>query len=87
MFQIGGDVEDLSEALQGQKRSVPLGSGHCSALIKLLPGNKDIYIAQDTWTGFSQMLRVLKKYDFRFNTNEGNFMKCTSKVSDSRFSH
>ena len=65
-------MEDLSEALGNPDHQRILGSGHCSALIKLLPANKDIYIAQDTWNGYESMLRVLKKYDFAFTTKPGN---------------
>ncbi|KAI0207905.1 putative phospholipase B-like 2 [Lamellibrachia satsuma] len=77
LLQVGGDVEDLAQAfggedhhsnhqsIHGNKRIV--GSGHCSALIKLLSGNQDLYVAQDTWTGYNGMLRVLKKYDFGYH--------------------
>jgi hypothetical protein len=64
MLQISGDVEDLESAFQKEGKEEFLGSGHCSALIKLLSGFKDVYIAQDTWSGFNGMLRMLKKYDF-----------------------
>ena len=40
-----------------------IGSGHCSALIKLLPGNKDLFISHVTWDSYSGMLRVFKLYD------------------------
>ena len=47
-----------------------LGSGSCSALIKVLPGNKDIYIAHDTWNSYQSMLRVLKKYTFAYHWDD-----------------
>ena len=67
-MQIGGDLEDLESALQPGKQlaQTVVGSGHCSALVKLLPNMSDLYVAQDTWTTFQSMLRVLKKYKFNF---------------------
>ena len=44
-----------------------LGSGSCSALIKILPGNQDLYVAHDTWNSYQSMLRMLKKYDFAYH--------------------
>ncbi|XP_064612356.1 putative phospholipase B-like 2 [Liolophura sinensis] len=67
MFQIGGDLEDLESALNKEDRDRVHGSGSCSALIKLLPDNADLYVSHDTWSGFETMLRILKKYDFGFH--------------------
>ena len=39
-----------------------MGSGSCSALIKIIDGNKDLYVSHDTWNSYQSMLRVLKKY-------------------------
>ena len=44
-----------------------LGSGSCSALVKLLPGNQDLYVSHDTWNSYQSMLRVLKKYSLGFH--------------------
>ena len=61
-------MEDLPDALGIPKfKKKTVGSGSCSALIKLLPGNQDLYVAQDTWTSYQDMLRVLKKYDFAYH--------------------
>ena len=74
MLQINGDLEDLEAALQPSYENLPewVGASHCSALVKLLPGNEDIYVAQDTWTTYQSMLRILKKYDFKFHENLPN---------------
>ena len=66
-MQIDGDLDDLEAAL-GNDNNVkkPFGNGHCSALVKVLPGNEDLFVAQDTWTEYQQMLRILKKYVFPF---------------------
>ncbi|XP_019646656.1 PREDICTED: putative phospholipase B-like 2 [Branchiostoma belcheri] len=67
IFQISGDMEDLQEALKDRDSHRVLGSGSCSALVKLLPGNTDLFVAHDTWNTFQSMLRIIKKYQFPFN--------------------
>ncbi|XP_006819530.1 putative phospholipase B-like 2, partial [Saccoglossus kowalevskii] len=66
LLQIDGDLEDLQSALGNKKQKRPLGGGSCSALIKMLPGNSDLYVSQVTWSAYQTMLRILKKYDFPF---------------------
>ncbi|XP_071946459.1 putative phospholipase B-like 2 [Antedon mediterranea] len=66
LLQISGDLEDLEVALDKPDRNPVFGSGSCSALIKLLPGNKDIYVSHDTWSVYNSMIRIVKKYDFAF---------------------
>lgn len=36
----------------------------CSALIKVLADNADIYTSHVTWNGYESMIRLLKKYNF-----------------------
>ena len=36
----------------------------CSALIKVLPDNKEIFFSHVTWNGYESMIRILKKYNF-----------------------
>ncbi|XP_033828794.1 putative phospholipase B-like 2 [Periophthalmus magnuspinnatus] len=69
LFQMGGDLEDLEAALKKPSETQPLGSGSCSALIKLLPNNKDLLISHDTWNTYQSMLRIIKKYIFPFRTS------------------
>ena len=73
-MNIFGDLEDLEQAfnLDGKYDNVTklLGSGSCSALIKLLPGNQDLYIAHDTWNSYQSMLRILKKYTFSYHWDD-----------------
>ncbi|XP_064620556.1 putative phospholipase B-like 2 [Lineus longissimus] len=66
-FQIGGDLEDLESALKKEDKTHLLGSGSCSALVKLLPGNKELFMSHDTWSGFQSMLRIQKRYQFGFH--------------------
>ncbi|XP_076007165.1 putative phospholipase B-like 2 [Genypterus blacodes] len=69
LFQMGGDLEDLESALNQSSKSRPLGSGSCSALIKLLPNNKDLLVSHDTWSNYKYMLRIMKKYNFAFRVS------------------
>ena len=59
-------MEDLEPALHKSTTTRVKGAGSCSALIKLLPGNKDLYVSQDTWDTYNSMLRILKKYTFPY---------------------
>eukprot|EP00931_Biecheleriopsis_adriatica_P095125 TRINITY_DN68753_c0_g1_i1.p1 TRINITY_DN68753_c0_g1~~TRINITY_DN68753_c0_g1_i1.p1 ORF type:complete len:557 (-),score=92.09 TRINITY_DN68753_c0_g1_i1:27-1697(-) len=36
---------------------------HCSSVIRMAPGNLDMFMGHNTWTGYYSMLRVLKEYD------------------------
>lgn len=67
-MNILGDLEDLEQALKKKEQRV-LGSGSCSALVKVLPNNGDIYFAQDAWAPYNTMLRILKKYSLKFHTS------------------
>eukprot|EP00066_Takifugu_rubripes_P008684 XP_003975045.1 PREDICTED: putative phospholipase B-like 2 [Takifugu rubripes] len=69
LFQLGGDLEDLESALNKSSQTRPLGSGSCSALIKLLPNHKDLLISHDTWNTYQSMLRIIKKYIFAFKVS------------------
>uniref|UniRef100_A0AAQ5ZQC6 Phospholipase B-like n=1 Tax=Amphiprion ocellaris TaxID=80972 RepID=A0AAQ5ZQC6_AMPOC len=69
LFQLGGDLEDLESALNKSSQTRPLGSGSCSALIKLLPNNKELLVSHDTWNNYQSMLRIMKKYIFAFNAS------------------
>ena len=68
-MQAATELEALSAAL-GKKgiHHVP-GTGSCSALIKLLPGNKDLYISHVTWDSYLEMLRVFKLIDVPFSVS------------------
>ncbi|XP_042871077.1 putative phospholipase B-like 2 [Penaeus japonicus] len=71
-----GDIEDLESALDPTLNSMSiedfinsgrtLGDGHCSALVKVLPGNTDLYVSHVTWNTYQSMLRVQKKYILPF---------------------
>ncbi|XP_065149185.1 putative phospholipase B-like 2 [Paramisgurnus dabryanus] len=69
LFQLGGDLEDLEAALNKSSQARTVGSGSCSALIKLLPGNKNLLMSHDTWNTYQSMLRILKRYNFAYRTS------------------
>lgn len=65
MFSLVGDFLDLEAAL---KRIPDVRSFNqvpaCSALVKIVGENDDIYIAHDAWFLYRSMLRIQKKYVF-----------------------
>ena len=72
-MNIFGDMFDLSKALSHQHNLNvtfdDLGMGHCSALFKILPGNKDLYASHVSWHFFQYMLRIQKKYTLEYSTD------------------
>ncbi|XP_067135392.1 putative phospholipase B-like 2 [Centruroides vittatus] len=74
LFNLFGDLLDLEIILNKTDRNHIIDNGHCSALIKFLPGYKDLYVAHDTWNNYTTMLRILKKYvmPLRINTTENS---------------
>lgn len=71
LLQISGDLEDLEAALGGGGGG-SLWAGSCSALVKLLPGNADLLVSQDTWGDYFSMLRTYKLYDLKFSMSSLN---------------
>ena len=74
-MQLGG-LSDLEQALMNRtSKHHVVGEGSCSALIKLLPNNKELFISQDTWDSYSSMLRVYKLYELQLvnNSNPSKF--------------
>lgn len=69
LFQMGGDLEDLESALNRSSRTRAVGSGSCSALIKVLPGRQDLLVSHDTWNTYQSMLRILKRYSLAYRTS------------------
>lgn len=61
-----GDLFDLEVVLNRKTQRV-LGEGRCSALVKVLPNNKDIYFTHNSWTTYCTMLRTLKKFSLNYH--------------------
>ncbi|XP_039191573.1 phospholipase B-like 1 [Crotalus tigris] len=72
-----GDLLDLIPALHSELRKSDFRSmpdvsriyqwdmGHCSALIKVLPGYENIYFAHSSWFTYASTLRIYKHLDFK----------------------
>ncbi|XP_041348219.1 putative phospholipase B-like 2 [Gigantopelta aegis] len=69
VLQLGDDLQDLELVLNKPKTTRVTGSGSCSALIKVLPGNGDLYVSHVTWSSYNTMLRILKKYSFPYRVS------------------
>lgn len=63
-----GDLLDLELKFGRFKDLHSLMALTCSALIKIAPGNKDIYFAHTSWFTYKSMLRMQKKYKFPWHT-------------------
>ncbi|KAM8930690.1 phospholipase B-like 1 [Pelodytes ibericus] len=44
--------------------------GHCSALIKVLPGNENVFFGHSSWFTYAAMLRVYKHLNFNIKDSE-----------------
>lgn len=74
-FQFSGDMEDLEQALTKKPSNKKVvGSGSCSALVKLFEKNQDLAISQVTWNDFNAMLRIYKMYNFSHHEYIGGNM-------------
>ncbi|XP_025060591.1 phospholipase B-like 1 [Alligator sinensis] len=49
----------------GDHRKYEWDMGHCSALIKVLPGYENIYFAHSSWFTYAATLRIYKHWDFK----------------------
>lgn len=49
---------------------------HCSVIVKLVPATdespSELYTSHTTWTGFQEMLRIYKMYDFPYQTTSSS---------------
>ena len=67
LLQISGDLESLQAVLGKKSGKKVVGSGSCSALVKLFDKNLDLAISQVTWNDFNSMIRIYKLYNFTFH--------------------
>ncbi|TRY88416.1 hypothetical protein DNTS_018317 [Danionella cerebrum] len=57
--------DDTSSLTRYRSGSVPMG--HCSALIKMLPGFENLLFAHSSWFSYAATLRIYKHWDFLLN--------------------
>lgn len=81
-----GDLLDLIPALlpgdqppPGEYRQPPMG--HCSALIKMLPGFENLLLAHSSWYTYAATMRIFKHWDF----NVQQPLVATGKMSFSSY--
>ncbi|XP_039317586.1 phospholipase B-like 1 [Saimiri boliviensis] len=70
-----GDLLDLIPSLSPTKSSSlkvfkRWDMGHCSALIKVLPGFENILFAHSSWYTYAAMLRIYKHWDFNIKDKD-----------------
>jgi len=85
LFQLSSDHE-IDEILASVRKSsssrrssrkrrssekLDFSNMECSAMIKLLPGNVDLYMGHATWRPYSTMLKIIKRYNFHFKQTNG----------------
>jgi hypothetical protein len=70
MLQLRFDLGDVKSSLKLNDSS-KADDGRCSSLVKLSPGNEDLYAGHVTMTGFNMLLRTLKKYSFGYHLIPG----------------
>lgn len=76
MLQMDGDLEAVIPMLSADPKAAtkPMETASavtdvepnakCSALIRLAPGNADLFVGHDTWDSYGSMNRAYKHYDF-----------------------
>uniref|UniRef100_A0A183C2P5 NTP_transf_2 domain-containing protein n=1 Tax=Globodera pallida TaxID=36090 RepID=A0A183C2P5_GLOPA len=75
MIQLSGDLIDLNILFKKKPSSKDEAvgmskSGHCSGLVKVADGNKDLLVSHVTMNGFNAMNRIIKLYKFAYDSKE-----------------
>uniref|UniRef100_A0ACB8FNW0 Uncharacterized protein n=1 Tax=Sphaerodactylus townsendi TaxID=933632 RepID=A0ACB8FNW0_9SAUR len=63
-------TEENYDFLSGGRIKYRWDMGHCSALIKVLPGYENIYFAHSSWFTYAATLRIYKHWDFKIDSPE-----------------
>uniref|UniRef100_A0A0M3IVM4 Phospholipase B-like n=1 Tax=Ascaris lumbricoides TaxID=6252 RepID=A0A0M3IVM4_ASCLU len=91
MLQLAGDVEDLEAKFKRPPHLISraFGSGHCSAFIKLLDSNEDLLFSHVTWTSYSTMLKMQKRYSFKLckSSNPGHTVTLSGYPGNNCFNY
>uniref|UniRef100_A0A914HX02 Phospholipase B-like n=1 Tax=Globodera rostochiensis TaxID=31243 RepID=A0A914HX02_GLORO len=75
IIQLSGDLIDLNILFKkkpsSKEEAVGMSkSGHCSGLVKVADGNKDLLVSHVTMSGFNAMNRIIKLYKFAYDSKE-----------------
>ena len=70
------ELWDLFEIIHPQNNVK--GADHCSALIKWLPDIGEVYVSHNSWSSYSMMLRVLKKYTLNYQESQAKSISFSS---------
>jgi hypothetical protein len=63
-FLFRGRRPDVQKLTPSHLKSMLYRNGHCSALIKVLPGFENVFASHSSWFTYSSMYRIYKYYDF-----------------------
>lgn len=63
LLRLYSDLDTIESALGKPANTKVVGSGSCSAMVKVIGDYEDILFTHDTWTHYNSMLRIFKYYD------------------------
>ena len=66
------------ETVVGRRDKLYADKDHCSAIVKVLDDGSDLLVAHNTWSGYSSMTRVLKKYTLNYRDISGKSIVMSS---------
>lgn len=67
MLQASGDMEDITTIVTKARRDYAWHDTHhhCTGLVQMSLARDDVWFAQDSWTGYDTLNRMLKDYEVR----------------------
>ncbi|CAG2104670.1 unnamed protein product [Medioppia subpectinata] len=72
------ELGELEQALNRTKKTFELSDGRCSAIVKVLEDGSDLFVSHNSWSGYSTMLRILKKYNLNYKNIAGQHISFSS---------
>jgi hypothetical protein len=91
VMTLGDDIDTLYDkfgagGLRASEVADMGGRDHCSALVRLLPDNSEVFVSQVTWASFTSMLRIFKHYSFPLTlTDNSNALVAGVNISFSSY--
>ena len=71
LADLNSDADNFEQATSGSRSTAEnqlqaraLRNGHCSALIRVLPGTENVFMGHNTWLSYELTNRIFKHYDF-----------------------